>query len=993
MLMTGRVREPLAIVGIGCRLPGGGNDPTSFWNILRKGKSAIREVPADRWNIDRYYSPDPQVPGKMITRWGGFIDNIDQFDAQFFGISPREALRMDPQQRWLLEVAWQALEDAGLPPDRVSGSATGVFVGISSNDYANIQMKGPADVDVHTNSGSTLSIASNRISYLFNLRGPSMSVDTACSSALVAVNLACQSIWDGQCQAALAGGVNALLVPDSSIGFSKASMLSPSGKCFAFDARANGYVRGEGAGVMVLKPLARAIEDKDPVYAVIRAAVINQDGRTNAMTVPGLDSQSEMLEEAYRQAGVPASRVAYMEAHGTGTPVGDPIEVQALGNVLCRDREIGQECVIGSVKTNIGHLESASGIAGLIKAALVLHYREIPPNLNFETPNPNIPFKKLRLRVPVELEKLPNGDAPAVVAVNSFGFGGTNAHIVLEEAPPEVRRHEGSGQPSSDGPHIIPISGQTPEALKDYSKAYRKLIINRTERAPALQDVALTAGMRKNHHECRLAVVGGSAKEISDRLRAWEDGSESVPGLVTGRSSEESQEIVFIFSGQGPQWWGMGRELFEAEPVYRAAIEKIDTLLQPLAGWSLVEEMSRPEDESRINRTDIAQPAIFALQVGLAELWRSRGVEPARVVGHSVGEVAAAYWAGIYTLEDAVKVIYHRSRLQNSTGGNGRMVTVGLSREKAQEVILGHEDAVTVAVVNSPSLVTLAGDTEILESIVAKLEEEQVFLRWLRIDYAFHTYQMDPIKEELLEALSDIDPHPGNIPFISTVTADVYDGKRLDAAYWWRNVRETVLFSAAITKMVDRGDRLFLELSPHPILSSAINECASSVGEKGTAIASLVRMEPEQEKFNEAVAALHCAGYPINWELVQGGEGHYVRLPTYPWKNERFWLESEQSEDYRLAPNTHPLLGMRVNAPHPTWENQIDPRVFDYLRDHRFWDSMIFPASGFAEIAFAVAREIYPKEPYVVEDIQTTKALYMCTLSIINQGNIWLGYR
>ncbi len=987
--MTGKGHEPLAIVGIGCRLPGGSNDPDTFWNNLSKGQNAIREVPKDRWNVDRYYDSNPQIPGKMITRWGGFIDKIDQFDARFFGISPREALRMDPQQRWLLEVAWEALEDGGQAPEKLSGSRTGVFVGIASNDYANIQMKSPADVDVHTNSGSTLSIASNRISYLFNFKGPSLSVDTACSSALVAVNLACRSIWDGQCETALAGGVNALLTPDSSIGFSKASMLSPNGKCFAFDARANGYVRGEGAGMLVIKPLSRALEEKDPIYAIINAAVINQDGRTNAMTVPGLESQSLMLEEAYEQAGISPHRVSYMEAHGTGTPVGDPIEVQALGNVLCRDRPEGNYCVIGSVKTNIGHLESGSGVAGLIKAALVLHNRTIPPNLNFETPNPHIPFEELRLRVPLVAEPLPDTGEPAVVAVNSFGFGGTNAHIVLSECPPQAVRHEGGPKAKRirKKPVLLPVSGNTEESLKAAAEDMAAFLSNGSgskRLAPNLRDIVHTASLRKNHHEHRLAVVGSSAKEISKRIETWIAGEKNIPGIESGRASAENQQLVFVFTGQGPQWWGMGQELIKNEPVFRQTLEKIDALIQKLGGWSLLEEMSKPEAESNINSTDIAQPAIFALQVGLAEIWRSRGIEPSKVIGHSVGEVAAAYWAGIYSLEDAVKVIYHRSRLQNTTGGKGRMVAVGLSQEKAAEVIRGYEDRVSVAVINSPSLVTLAGDTETLESLVVPLEKDQVFIRWLRIDYAFHTHQMDPIEKELLESLADIVAHPGNLPFVSTVTGGLLEGTALDAGYWWQNVRHTVHFSPAISDLIDQGHHLFLELGPHPALASSIKECLGKAGAKGLTLPSLVRKEAERERLLQSLGALYASGLPVDWQALNGKEGQFVRLPVYPWQHHRYWLESEESFDYRMEKESHPLLGLRTRDPNPTWKGVLYPAAHPYLDDHRLRDSLVYPASAYVEMGLAAGREFFPQTPYSVEEIKFQKALFFSDDAALN---------
>ena len=663
------------------------HDPDSFWELLIEGRSGVTEVPEGRWNVGRYYDPNPRIPGKMITRWGGFLEAVDQFDARFFGISPREALRMDPQQRWLLEVTWEALEDGGVSPDVMVGSKTGVYVGIASNDYANIQMRGPSDVDVHTNSGSTLSIASNRISFLYDFKGPSISVDTACSSALVAINLACQSIWEGQCEMALAGGVNALLTPDASIGFSKASMLSPDGKCYAFDARANGYVRGEGAGMLLIKPLSVAQAEGDPVYALIRAAVVNQDGRTNAMTVPGVESQSEMLEEAYRQAGISPKRVSYMEAHGTGTPVGDPIELEALGNVLCKGRAKGEECVIGSVKTNVGHLESGSGVAGIIKAALVLKEGTIPPNLNFEVPNPNIPFEKLRLRVPTEAEALKPGSHPAIVAVNSFGFGGTNAHIVLGEAPAPPKKRRRRKRAASGGPLLFPVSANVKDSLKRYVAAHCDLLeaASKNGRVP-LADIVGTAALRKSHQEHRLAVVGESAEEFAEKLRAWERDEKLLPGVVYERASPKAPTVAFVFSGQGPQWWGMGQELLAREPVFRRVVKHIDRLMQKLGGWSLIEEMSRSEGDLE-NRphlhcaTGHLRPAgrlggIVALERGRAPLGSSDTVWERwrRLTG-----------PGAYSLEDAVSVIFHRSRLQDQTGGSGRMVAGWLGKGRCPE--------------------------------------------------------------------------------------------------------------------------------------------------------------------------------------------------------------------------------------------------------------------------------------------------------------------
>lgn len=969
-------QEPLAIVGIGCRFPGRANSPDSFWDLLIEGKSGIREVPDDRWNVDRYYHPDSSIPIKMITKWGGFVEDVDKFDASFFGISPREAQRMDPQQRWLLELTWEAFEDAGEKPINWRGSATGVYVGISSNEYGSIQMMGESDIDVHTNSGSTLSIASNRISYLYDLKGPSISVDTACSSALVAVNLACKSIWSGECDAAFAGGVNALLMPDSSIGFSKASMLSPTGQCFAFDARANGYVRGEGAGMILIKPLARAHRDGDRIYATIRATVVNQDGNTSSMTVPGKESQAAMLRQAYQQAGIDPSRVGYMEAHGTGTPVGDPIETRALGEVLCEGRSESEQCIIGSVKSNIGHLESGSGIAGLIKAALVLHNRQIPKNLNYETPNPNIPFKELKLEVPRENMSIPSkGDFPPVSAVNSFGFGGTNAHVVLEAVKNEDRlRSDESYENLLNRPFLLPISGNSESGLECVAKSYCEFLKQDTQH---ISEICSSVGLNRQNLDERMVVIGDDYKAMRSTLKSWIFNHIESSECIIGKRSVTNSDPVFVFTGQGSQWWGMGQELFQNEPIFRATIEKIDSILEPLTGWSLVEEMNSNEGTSRIDRTDIAQPAIFALQVALAELWKTWGVLPKKVVGHSVGEVAAAYVAGMYSLEDAIKIIYHRSYLQNKTGGKGRMAVVGLSKFEAEQIIKGQEDKVQVAVVNGPAMVTLAGDTQALEGTIQKIEKEGIFVRWLRIDYAFHTHQMDPIKNDLLDALEPISAKNSKIPFYSTVTGELLESDDLNHYYWWRNVREPVLFSSAIQSLSNDGSELFLELGPHPALAGPIADSVGVLERDCSVLCSLNRKESEIQTILGNLARLHIEGVQVDWVSINQSGGKVVSVPKHAWNHERFWIECDQSFRHRLQAIDHPLLGLRQRFPEPCWEFRLDPREHDYLQDHCFWDSIIFPAAGYAEMGLAVARNLFPDEPYAVEAIKTEKALFI----------------
>jgi acyl transferase domain-containing protein/NADPH:quinone reductase-like Zn-dependent oxidoreductase/thioesterase domain-containing protein/SAM-dependent methyltransferase/acyl carrier protein len=964
--------DVVAIVGIGCRFPGSVADTESFWSLLADGRSGIREVPPDRWSLDRYYHPDAGASAAMTTKWGGFVDHLDTFDARFWGISPREAMRMDPQQRWLLEVAWEAIEDAGIAPPRLRGRPIGVFVGVAGNDYGGLQLSNLKDVDAYTNSGSTLSIASNRVSYMFDFTGPSLSVDTACSSAAVAVSLACQNLALGTCQAALVGGVNALITPHASVGFSKASMLSPSGQCFAFDARANGYVRGEGAGVVFLKPLRAALADGDRIYAVIRATAVNQDGHTSSMSVPSADGQAAMLREAYARAGVAPSSVSYVEAHGTGTPVGDPIEARALGCVLREGRADDRPCLIGSVKTNIGHLEAGAGIAGLIKAALVLQRRTIPPSLNFREPNPHIPFAELRLAVATRLQPLPpvDGRLP-VVAVNSFGFGGTNAHVVLEAAPTRATAAP-PARPAADRPRLLAISARDETALQRYVGAYRDVL---DDPSPPLEDLCAAAGERKAHHERRLAAIGHSHQQLRRRLAAWlRDGTAS--DVVSGRAAP-GPPPVFVFSGQGTQWAGMGRQLREREPVFRQSLDAIDARFRALAGWSLVDEMLRSGADSRIDRTDVAQPAIFAVQAGLAELWKTWGLRPAAVIGHSVGEVAAAYYAGVLDLDDAVTVIFHRSRLQHTTAGDGRMLAVGLSPDRAREAIDGEAGHVELAGINSPHLVTLSGGAEALERLAAQLARSGVFTRWLRIQYAFHSRRMDPIRHELQHALRDIRPGPPRITFVSTVTGTPIGHEPLDGGYWWENVRRPVLFEPAIGALLREGAATFLEIGPHPALESSLKECLDEHKHPGAVFHSLRRDEDESHALFTSLAAMHVRGVSIDFRAVNQSRGPIVRLPHYPWSRESYWLESRDSAHARLTPPMHPLLGQRLAAALPTWQITLDLHRLTYLRDHRVWDTVIFPAAGYGEIGLSLGRLLFPDERHAVDDLQIAKALFV----------------
>ncbi|MGA8421112.1 MAG: type I polyketide synthase, partial [Pseudolabrys sp.] len=674
-------KDRIAIIGIGCRFPGGVTDAESFWKLLMERRDAVSDVPADRWNVERYYDREPAIPGKTFVKRGGFLDQIDKFDPQFFGISPREAPYVDPQHRLLLETSWEAIENAGIVLDFEKGSDIAVFVGISHNDYQGIQSTAfdHFGITPHTATGSAHSIAANRISYCLNLRGPSVAMDTACSSALTAIHTACEHIWAGRGDTALAGGVTVMITPGGFIGFSQASMLSPDGRCAAFDATANGFVRGEGAGMVLLKRLSQAIADGDPVRGVIVGTAVNQDGHTNGISLPSTEAQTRLVQDACKDAGVSPAQIGFVEAHGTGTAVGDPIEAHALAEALCEQRST--PLPIGSVKTNVGHLETAAGIAGLLKAMLVLQHREIPGSLHFSSPNPHIDFDKLKLRVPTDTEPFPEPGGERLAGVNSFGFGGANAHVILTE-PPSIP-HADHAEIGIERAWPVMLSARSEEALRGYAMKLASWLterVNLNGDSPVLPDLTYTLGKRRNHHPHRLTLVARSIPELIEELDAFAIKEDSVKVRTSFTSRPESApRVAFIMSGQGPQWWGMGRELMQHEPVFRHVIEQCDAALRDIATISLLEELGRSEETSQLHRTEIAQPAIFAMQVGLAELWKSWGVHPSAVLGHSVSEIAAACVAGLFSLEQGARMTALRARfMEGCARGEGRMLAVGL---------------------------------------------------------------------------------------------------------------------------------------------------------------------------------------------------------------------------------------------------------------------------------------------------------------------------
>ena len=972
-------KEGIAIVGIGCRFPGGVNDTESLWKLLVEGREAVCEIPPDRWNIERFYDPEPGVLSKSIARRGGFIDGIDQFDPQFFGISPREAPYVDPQHRLVLETAWEAIEDAGIVLDLERGTDLAVFMGISHNDYQVIQGS-PWDssgITAHSPTGTAHSIAANRISYCFNLRGPSIALDTACSSALTAVHLACEHIWSGHGDIALAGGVTVMITHGGFIGFSQASMLSPDGHCKAFDASANGFVRGEGAGTVILKRLARAVEDGDLIHAIIIGSAMNQDGHTNGISLPSAEAQARLVRDACADAGIDPSQIGFVEAHGTGTAVGDPIEAHALAEALCARRSADNPLPIGSIKTNLGHLETAAGIAGLVKAALVLKHGQIPASLHFEKPNPHIDFAALNLRVPVSLEAFPKPNGVRMVGVNSFGFGGSNSHVILKEPPPRSSPITVAGNTLRAWPFMLSARSEgalraSASRLKEWLEAKEKS----NGSTPVLPDLVYTLGARRNHHQHRLTLVAHSSAEVIQELDAYSQN----PGASKVRSSfsprrEQAPRIAFVMSGQGPQWWGMGRELMEHQPVFRRAIEACDAAMRPW-NYSLLDELSRGEADSRMNRTEIAQPAIFAMQLALAELWKSWGVCPVAVTGHSVGEIGAACIAGAFSLEDAARIIVLRARFMDACArGEGTMLAVGLDEDQAKAIAVPHDGAVTISAFNGPRSLTLSGPRISLETIARDLEQQSIFARLVRVDHPFHHPLMQPAAEALEKALADLAPQQETIPFFSTVTGRRQPGVECDAGHWARGIRQPVRFASAVSALAEFGVDVWLELSAHPALLISIQECLAARGDKHSVIGS-ARREREHESVLETAMELHRLSVPLDFAAMTPSR-RLLSLPAYPWDKARWWNEANDWREGRLGSGGRGLLDSRLLRATPTWTARLDSRHMAFLKDHRVENFTIFPAAAFVEMAIEAGVQLFEGRPFVIEDFEIRKPLIL----------------
>ncbi len=955
--MTSQSPPPIAVVGIGCRLPGA-HGPDEFWRRLRAGHDGVAGISAERIGLGAF---DEATVAELAGCRGGFIEGIDLFEPSFFGVSPREATRMDPQLRLLLETTWETLEDAGQPPEALAGTATGVFIGHATADYRDMQ-ESERLMDAYAALASIRALMSGFVSHVFDLRGPSMSVDTACSSSAVAVHSACQSLRSGESDFALAGGVNIVLAPENFLGLSRYGLFAADGRCKFGDARADGFVRSDGVVLVALKTLDRALADSDRIYALILGSAVNNDGRGGGyLGRPSVSGQTQVLRRAFEQAGVKAAEFDYVEAHGTGTPVGDAVELEALGSALGHGRD--RPCLVGSVKTNVGHTEAAAGVTGLVKAALCLYHGEVPASLHLDDPNPGVDWSRLPVTVPAELTPLPPRDRPWLAGVNSFGISGTNVHLVLSQAGSPASEPERAGET-----RLLTLSSHGPQALRDLASAYVDHLTG-DGREVALRDICYSAA-RRQHQPSRLAVVGSSHTEIASRLGDWLAGKADRAVAARPGPLGRTPRIAFVFPGQGAQWIGMGRELLARSAVFRAAVEQCEQAVRREAGWSVFGKLTSGEP---LGGVEFVQPVLWAVQVGIAELWRSWGVEPDLVLGHSMGEIAAATVAGALTFRDAAAVICRRSQLAARNSGRGAMAAISLSADQTAEAIADYTDRVSIAVVNSPASTVISGEPTAIAAILSTMEDRGVFCRRLEVQFAAHSPQVDELRDELRACLADVSASPGKVPIHSTVANEVVDGSALDAGYWVRNFREPVWFADSVHTVLRQGTTIFVEISPHPVLVPALEECLESFELDGAAVPSLWRDQPEKASMLSSLGALHTLGYPVPLRRLYGNEARVVSLPTYRWQRERFWISTQRNQN---RPK-HPLLGRPVPASgqERTWEARLDLHRNPYLAGHQVEGMTAFPGTGLCELTVAAARSLIGDRPITLEDVRITRVL------------------
>lgn len=896
---------PIAIVGIGCRLPGGVVDAESFWRLLTTGTDAISEIPADRFAIDAYLDDAPATRGKVMSKWGGFIQQrFEEFDAGFFGISRTYAERLDPQQRLLLETAWEALEDAGADVPALQGSPTGVFIGQWLSDFEHRLFADHDAIDFASTLGSGRYAVPGRLSYAFGFRGPSLSLDAGCSAGLAAVHLAVRSLRSGESTLALAGGVNVILQPHIHVAYSQSRMMATDGRCKFGDARGDGYVRAEGVAVVVLKPLDRAHADGDRVYAVIRGSAVNSDGDSSgSMGTPSRVGQEELVRQALRDARVDPADVTYVEAHGTGTRAGDPVELSVLSAVLSEGRAPGTPAWVGSVKTNIGHTEATAGVAGLIKAALMVQRAEIPPSLHFGEPNPDVAWDSSPVAIPTSLGPWPAVPGPRIAGVSSFGIGGTNAHVVLASDDAPAGPAPGAVTDTA-GLLLLPLSARSDAALRALATRYAELLAGPD--APPAADICAAAAMRRSALSHRAAFVHADRESLAAALRGFADGGPATAdGVVHDRAP---RRVGFVVPGQGAQWNGMARQLFAQQPVFRDALVECDAAARQHAPWSIVDQLHAADDAPGYlgHRIEVIQPTLVALAIAYAAWLRSLGIEPHAVVGHSLGEVAAAAIAGAIDVASAMRIIVQRSRLMQQTSGQGAMAVVELSHAEAALRLRGYETDVSVAVSNSPRSSVISGAPGVVDRILADLQQEGVFCRLVKVDVASHSPQMAPLASALVPMLSDLTPRGSTVPIYSTVDASVRDGADFDAPYWGRNLTHPVRFGDTVQRMLADGISAFVELGPHPVLVQAIEQVAAAGKFDAVATACGRRDHSDVAMALGVIATLWAHGAAVPWRRLMSAPVRPVRLPAYPWQRERYWID---------AANLRPANGGGARSP------------------------------------------------------------------------------
>ena len=983
-----RASEPLAIVGIGCRFPGGANDPETFWKQLIAGFDATSEIPADRWDVDAYYDPDPDTPGTMYVRRGAFITQpVDAFDAGFFGIAPREADELDPQQRLLAEVVWETLERAGHSPASLRDSATGVYLGMCAHDWSRLQ-GGAGDtggIGTYFGTGTAHSVAAGRIAYLLGLRGPALTIDTACSSSLVAFHVACQSLRAAETRMAIVCGVSLILAPDGHVIASRGRMLSRNGRCSTFDASADGYVRGEGCAVVLVKRLSDARADGDNILAVVHGTASNQDGRSSGLTAPSGVAQEEVMRAALAASRLQPADITYVETHGTGTELGDPIEVHALASVHA-DRPANRPLLIGSVKTNVGHLEAAAGLAGLIKTVLALRADVIPPHLHFRTPNPHIAWGAAPIQVTAAATPWPEGRRLA--GLSSFGFSGTNAHVILEAAT-EDQRFAAAEMSRTGDELIVPLSARTMDALRQLAGRHA----DRLENDPALsiRDVARTLARGRAHWEHRAVVIAADRSALVHTLRELERGaSAEVPGLLYGEANlKRAPRVAFLFTGQGSQRPGMGRDLLAASPVFRDAVEQCDRLLAPKLGFSVRDLLAADPADARtaelLQQTHITQPALFTLEYGLAMLWRSWGVEPSVMLGHSVGEYVAACVAGVLSLEDAVALIAERGRLMGSLPAGGAMATVFASEDVVRARLDTFCGKVDIAALNAPRSTVVSGDADAVDELLEQLYGDGIESRRLVVSHAFHSHRMEPILNAFRAAASVQHAAP-RIDVIANVTGARATAETFGADYWARHVRSPVLFAKSIEALRAEGVSALIEAGPAPVLLGLTAACPGAPPDE----LHLPTLRPGHKGLAttwEALARLYIAGANIDWSRVYPGPLQPTDLPTYPFQRQRHWF-STQRATAAVKDAVHPLLGRRIESPRfagVIFETVLHEQSPAWLSEHRVFGRAIVPAAAFLEMARAAvehATETVPRltgirilEPLIVDNERTVQTI------------------